>query len=462
MAEQHEWLTTITTPLPEEKVCCRLSDDNPDWAFIDGEMIKLGALSHSSLNLSEIQQRILTLLACESKDFRLVVHLLRTLQHAGKPQELILALQLLCAWVGEYWQRAWPDSLTMKRRLAQQTLKRFASAAGSFIEQADREQRQEMLGELAHLAQCWQADEKALAAEVDALGVSYRRQPDSTATIEPERANPEATFATPAAVVPPVEVDDVDERAWRQTQLRIAETLCARQPDNPLGFRLRRNAVWQGIVSAPQAQTDGRTPLAAFSTDRMAEYLRAAAHPDLLLWRQVEQSLTLAPYWFDGHHLSADIAQKLGFMRVSEAIQEELGLFLQRLPQLGELSFSDRTPFLSAAAQRWLQEPPTAEALSGGVPSLTSFGIDKASIWQSWQQQGLDAALSEIDRAARQQNPRGRFYCQLLAAGLFDDAGLTELAQQHYRHLCQVAREIRLQEWEPDLIRQLEEKQLSS
>lgn len=456
MAEKPDWLEQLTAPLPEDKIRSRLSDDNQHWAFIDSEMVRLGALSHGSLNLAEIQQRILGLLAAESKDFRLVAHLLRTLQHGGQPQEIILALQLLCAWVREYWRLAWPEKAAVKRRLAQQVIKRFASAAQGFCERADDEQRQEVLGELAHLAQLWQAEEKDLAQEADALGAAYRRRPERRPTIaETESENlPQLAVSAPAtAVAPTLTIDESGDKAWRQTQLRMAGILCARQPDNPLGYCLRRNAIWESISSAPQPQADGRTPLAAFSADRMAEYLSEAAQPDLSLWQQVEESLTLAPYWFEGHRLSADIAQRLGYKRVAGAIREELQLFLQRLPQLGELSFNDRTPFLSDAAREWLSGSSEAAA----VPSAQT-GIDKETIWQRWQQQGLEAALAAIDETAQKQGPRGRFYCQLLGARLLQEAGLTALAQQSYRHLSLVARGITLADWEPDLIMQLEQQ----
>ncbi|MBW7982465.1 type VI secretion system protein TssA [Enterobacillus tribolii] len=467
MTDQHEWLEKLTAPLPEEKIRARVNDDNPHWEFIDGEMVKLGALSHSTLNLTEIQQRILTLLSSESKDFRLVVHLLRTLQHAGQPQDIILALQLLCTWVREYWELAWPDNLVMKRRLAQQVMKRFSSAANIFIERADHEHRQAVLGELAHLAQLWQGAEKELAKEADALGVVYRRQPERAPV---EAAGPgtaaqpvqPVTFSPAVAPAPVVDIDDSGEKAWRHSQLRMAEILCERQPDNPLGYRLRRNAVWQGINSAPLAQADGRTPLAAFSADRMAEYLGGATNPDHALWEQVEQSLTLAPYWFEGHRISAGIARKLGYERVAEAIREELGLFLQRLPQLSELSFNDRTPFLSASTQDWLSDAPAQETTSATTVRLVQSDIDNEAVWQCWREQGLEAALGKIDAQAQQQTPRGRFYCQLLGARLLEDAGMAALAQQSYRHLYQVAQGITLPDWEPDLITQLEEQHMNS
>lgn len=46
-------------------------------------MVKLGSLAHATLNIDDIQQQAMALLSQKSKDFRLVVHLLRTLQHGA-------------------------------------------------------------------------------------------------------------------------------------------------------------------------------------------------------------------------------------------------------------------------------------------------------------------------------------------------------------------------------------------
>ncbi|NDJ57427.1 type VI secretion system protein TssA [Enterobacteriaceae bacterium 4M9] len=463
MAERDDWLEKLTTPLPPEQIRARISDDNPHWEFIDGEMVKLGALSHGSLDIKEVQRRILVLLASESKDFRLVVHLLRTLQHAGQPQEVLLALLLLSTWVEAYWSEAWPHNATMKSRLAQQVLKRFSTAANLFIERADDDERQQALGALARLALLWQADNSALAAEVDALGVVFRRQPERVADVdEMPGIIPSLPSQNPLSVagIPAPDLDATDDKAWRQTQLRMAQMLCERQPENPLGYRMRRNAVWQGITSAPLAQADGRTPLAAFSADRMAEYAGAIASPSVALWEQVEQSLTLAPYWFEGHRLSAKIALALGHTRVAGAIREELQFFLQRLPQIAELRFSDRSPFLPDEVRSWLEEASVPQGEVFATPLQTD--IDQEAVWQCWREQGTEAALVMLDSVAAQLNPRGQFYCQLLGHRLLEQAGMTTLARQGYGHLYRVARDITLAHWEPELIAQLQEQQHSS
>lgn len=84
-------------------------------------------------------------------------------------------------------------------------------------------------------------------------------------------------------------IDSHDDKAWRDTLLKVATILCERQPDSPLGYRLRRHALWQNITSLPQAEGDGRTPLAAVPADMMDNYLSRLNNADMALWQQVEK-----------------------------------------------------------------------------------------------------------------------------------------------------------------------------
>ncbi|GHK35208.1 hypothetical protein ECZU06_23330 [Escherichia coli] len=74
----------------------------------------------------------------------------------------------------------------------------------------------------------------------------------------------------------------------------------------------------------------------------------------MALWQQVEKSLLLAPYWLDGHYLSAQTALRLGYKQVADAIRDEVTGFLARLPALINLLFNDRTPFVSEQTKQWL------------------------------------------------------------------------------------------------------------
>lgn len=451
------WLSQLLENLPEEKQASKLSDDNPQWEYIDGEIVKLGSLSHTQLDVSEIQRRGLSLLASESKDIRLVSHLLRTLQHAG---DHLLALRMLTQYVSHYWTISWPQNAANKKRFASQILKRFESGVAGYAASSGPGQRDVLLGELAKLALCWQeSGMPELASFTDDLSTLYQRAfRGGTPAASALPATVVATSATtPAAAVraaptPVATVDSHDDKAWRETLLKVAAILCERQQASAQGYRLRRHALWQNITGAPQAESDGRTPLAAVSADMVADYQARLPQADVALWQQVEQSLLLAPYWLDGHHLSARIAQQLGHDEIAQAIRDEARHFLARLPALDVLLFNDRSPFISDVARQWLIDEPQ-------MPAVSVAAADDAAkqVWQSHQEQGLEAALALLEQQP-DGTPRTHFYREYLTAQLLDASGMTTIARQHFHTLHQVAQRMTLADWEPELLQQLENR----
>ncbi|MGY3980299.1 type VI secretion system protein TssA [Citrobacter portucalensis] len=458
------WISHLLENLPEDKLTSVLKDDNPDWEYIDGDMLKLGSLAHSQLDIPEIQRRGLTLLASKSKDFRLLTHLLRTLQHAGDP---LLALRLLALYVEHYWTVAAPG-MAHKKRFAAQVIKRFEAGISGFAENAAATQRDLLLGELAKLALLWQDNNATeLAQATDDVAALYMRAfRDSEPAETPVAAQsavasvplstvPVASAPAPSSVAPaPVmNIDSHDDKAWRDTLLKVAAILCERQPDVPLGYRLRRHALWLAITSAPQAESNGRTPLAAFPADMMDDFHARLNNADMTLWQQVEKSALLAPYWFDGHYLSAQVAQRLGYTAVAEAIREEAIGFLTRLPQLSTLLFNDHTPFISSQTKQWM----TASPSSAQPVSAQQSGEEWQNALACFTEQGLEAALRYLDTLP-EGSPRDQFYRQYFGAQLMDDAGMAKMAQQQFRMLFNTGLRIVLAEWEPSLLEQLEQK----
>lgn len=458
------WISHLLENLPEDKLACALKDDNPDWEYIDGEMLKLGSLAHSQLDILEIQRRGVTLLASESKDFRLLAHLLRTLQHAGDP---LLALRLLALYVEHYWTVAAPG-MAHKKRFAAQVIKRFEAGIPVFAENAAAMQRDALLGDLAKLALLWQGSNATeLAQATDDVAALYQRafrdsEPATTpvsaqtaVTSVPLSAAPvaSASASSPVAPAPVVNIDSHDDKAWRDTLLKVATILCERQPDAPLGYRLRRHALWLAITSAPQAESNGRTPLAAFPADMMDDYQARLNNADMTLWQQIEKSVLLAPYWFDGHYLSAQAAQRLGYTAVAEAIREEAAGFLTHLPQLSTLLFNDHTPFISSQTKQWLTGTPS----TGQPASAQQSGEEWQNARACFTEQGLEAALRYLDTLP-EGSPRDQFYRQYFGAQLMDDAGMAKMAQQQYRMLFKTGLRMALADWEPSLLEQLEQK----
>ncbi len=57
LRDPNVWVSHLLENLPEEKLASALKDDNPNWEYIDGEIVKLGLLAHSQLDIPELQRR---------------------------------------------------------------------------------------------------------------------------------------------------------------------------------------------------------------------------------------------------------------------------------------------------------------------------------------------------------------------------------------------------------------------
>ena len=472
MSYQHPWCGRLLTPLSTELVKGAVPADEPRWDYVETELVKLGSLAHSQVDLNAVAEACLVLLESKTKDMRVLAQLLRCLQHPAKATPMGTAILLLECWIRDYWSLAWPGNATQKQRLMVQIVKRFEGVLPRVSESASAAELAGLLARAEQLEAAWLALCPDKGELLDPLVMGLKRAqrqqvaqaqadeagaPQSSATVAPGVAMSGIPVTTSSAAQgsasqrPAVEIDSSNDRAWRQTQLKVAELLIERQPEAAVGYRLRRHAIWAGITTPPMTAQGNKTQLAPMSVDMVDEYRAAMNAADQGLWQRIEQSLTLAPYWFEGHMLSAMVAQKLGFATVAQAIMQELETFLQRLPALRELTFSDGPPFLSAECSRWLQPAKGGSSAGQGGCSLAE------EVALRHGEQGVAAALALLDeRMAQLKEPRARFHAQLVQAELLEQEGMNSLARQHYQHLWQEATRLGLSQWEPGLVSRLE------
>ena len=469
MHDQHPWCVRLLTGLPEEQIKGAVPSEDPRWEYVETELVKLGSLAHGQVDLDAVAEACLFLLENCTKDMRVLGQLLRCLQHPAKATLMSTALLLLTSWARAYWLQAWPDSIAQKHKLMVQIIKRFDSALPRLIENASTDELEDLLAKSRELESLWfgLSPDRNDLFELWLTGLEraygQRSVNIKNDTVEQPQGRVSAVTAmaknSMAALMgkkgevkdAAVEIDCTNDRAWRQTLLKVAELLIERQSDAAIGYRLRRHAIWAGITTAPAITRENKTQLAPIPVDLVDEYRSAMSSPTQELWRRVEQSLILSPYWLDGHQLSAELAQRLGFTAVSQAIMQELGNFLQRLPLLTELAFSNGMPFLSSDSHCWLQSGMEERGAIRGDTSLADM------VAKCHETQGMGAALALLDeQMAQLKEPRARFHAQLVQADLLAQEGMSSLARQHYQHLWQEANRLGLVQWEPGLVSRLE------
>lgn len=445
---EHSWRKIITTRLAPEIEKQPISADNSDWEYIETEAAKIGTISHDTVKIPDIQETILRLIASETKDFRLLAHFINTLQRSGKPDQIILSIALLADYLELFWNIAAPQKL--KKRIVQMIVQRFALAKNDFYANAIQEERDESTAQFIRLKQCLQDSYPEICDDIDRLIVSYAKQPSSangqvtplSSTAAGQTSSAPSGDGTNAAIN--VTLDQSSEQAWRKTLLKIVEIENARSIDQPIVFQLRRHIVWSS-VNAPLSN-NGITTVPPIPAEKANEYQRELSKPNFELWQKIENTISYSPYWFNGHYMSAQIANKLGYPTLADVIKNELTYFLDRFPECKTLCYSDGKPFANEATLRWLNKKPIGSA--GGEDYSKALSI--------YQEEGLQPAMAYLEQITTEE-PRALFRAQAFAVQLLNAAGCYKLAKQQLDSLRAKAAQLAVTDWEPSFFERCDE-----
>ncbi len=457
----------ISTPISQDNPVGERVMDDPLFDFVESQMMKVGSLSHGEVRWNEVETAILSLMENKTKDLKLLVHLLQCFQSDGSVGRFVLSLQVLSDFMSQYWETCFPAPGSRgqlpRKKYFNQISQRFDAALDKLVSKQEyvSETNQRELKEALALFQKV-TNEAGVEGEESLLFIrKAERWLESCALVDSSAqsnnntqssasANDSSEFS-PASTVA---VDTSNDKATKESLKKVADYLAEFEHGYAQSIRLRRFAIWMSITTPPDANAQGETPLRAMAADRVNEYLeQSQARPDLALWRKVEQSLTNAPFWFDGQYLSAQIATKLGKAEWASAILEETQNFLSRVPELADMSFKGGTPFLSKDTREWLASNEKVNAIS----SVSSWDDKRQEAITLAKEGGLSVAMAMLnDGLATASEPRDQFYWRLISADLLANQGLDAIARQHYQSLYKMALESSVQDWEPTLINQLE------
>ncbi|GHC16231.1 type VI secretion system protein TssA [Aidingimonas halophila] len=451
-------------------------DDHEEYAWLDQEMLKVGSLQHGTIDWQGAENCAATLLAEQGKHLKVLGHLLHCLQREGDGMRFALSLRLLSGVLERWWHLAYPFAgprgAKGRARLFQQLTQRASvlaqhidfTAAGdeykaccdavdALVDQAD--------GNGLPVSSLHELRRLLATAEPRDMEVTQDTSPSS-----PPRQGAASSTHTPAAAAADMSklaLESGNDRANRQTLLKLADHLNEQAQGEPLGYRLRRYAIWHGIHAPPPSRDGGATELMPPSADRVADYRDAVASgitPEgggYQWWQRIEHSLAVSPYWLEGHRLSAEVAIMLGHERCAESIRDELHRFVRRLEGIDALMFNDGTPFMDEATRQWLASSPDERMQSvshaGGDPWQEAFEEARRRMNNDGLAMGLAVLEEGLDGA---RSPRDDAYWRLASADLLHEAGLHALAKRHYQALYQTLSDIDLSRWEPGLLSRLE------
>ncbi len=446
----------VLAPIAGSSLVGDLLSDDDEFEFVSTQMMKVGSLAHNEIPWYEVEEKILYLLEVKTKDVRLIGYLLQCLQHKTTPERLLLSFQVLTDFIQAYWFECYPNAA--KSRFFIQIMQRTEKAVrGLTNDQRAAMSRENMMSAFSDLLAAVKS--KKLPFELVESTMSSWAIKHVEIEKQVKQTQHAAVSAAPVEKVLEVDLIASNEKGKRESLLKVAEYLWNETEDKRLSCRLRRHAIWGAITSLPDNDTKGETLLFPVAAERIRDYQADLdQNPSVDLWKRIEYSLSLSPFWLDGHYLSSQLAKKLRQPHSARAIQEETQYFVTRLVGILDCKFQGGQPYVSDATRKWLTLEPV-EFGAGSADGNWEHQRQKALL--EAEQKGLNVALGTLNEGlAQAKEPREQFYWRLLAAELLEKQGLSALAKQEYKTLLKQTDNMQLQDWEPSLLHRL--KQLAN
>jgi len=471
--ELSQYCQCIIDPISEDSPVGIKLVDEPSFEYVEDQMMKVGSLAHDSIEWQEVESKTVELLKSQSKDIKLLIYLIQCLYYQLSPARFNLSLVLVGEFMGRYWEEAFPvpgmKGKRPRQRLLDQIGQRIKSAfehvdLNRFVDEREEELKQASDVLSAALEKC-DVESEELTFVIRHIHSHLTQAKQRKQLVQSQQAKqPDTDTDVPSTVsastpveseqISSIAIDTSNEKATKSTLLKVAEVLSDQDNGGVLSIRVRRYAIWGGISSIPDHNAQGETLLRAMQQDRVKDYEDMMHSPDLSLWKKVEQSLTMAPYWFEGHKMSYQIARVLGHKDWCEAIRDETERFLCRLPKLKELSFKGGLAFVPSDVFEWLEEGSSSQSSGGGSQG---WGDIRKQVIQLAEEKGISDALAMVNNGLEnEKEPRSQWYWRLMSADLMKTQGFEAVAKESYQALYKQALSMDVSDWEPSIIQQLE------
>jgi type VI secretion system protein VasJ len=448
----------IAEPISKQQPVGEKLSDNALVNFIDDEMMKVSSLAHGSIAWEKVEAAAIELLTTQTKDIKILTSLMQCLQQNNSVDAIQNSLAVFEMFMRVYWESAYPvpgdKGKAVRNRFYKQIMQRSSKALKRIeINERDTDSIASISLSLKKL-EATIHNTQLEQTLFDALVLSFKdaQQPSIVDGEEDAVTQDTVNSSVQAPNVPQVYFDPKNERAAKQALFTMADFLNIANPSSPIGYRVRRNALWLSIWQLPETKQDNVTELAAFSADRYAQYASdVEKKPSIELLKTVERSIEKSPYWFDGHYLSYQLCKKLGYQNVAQSIVQELDDFIGRIPDVLTLKAQNKTPFVNATTLSWIQSSAqNGQGKQSENNAQYSWHDEFNSVLEQANTQGLNSALAHIDSKLKQAvSVREQHYWRLINADLLNQQQFKALAQSQYQVLLQSSGDMQVEQWEP-------------
>ena len=387
-----DYKTLATAPISAEEPAGTDVKYDEDFEKIEAEVAKLSSPTESgTLDWALVVKLSEEILAHKSKNLLVAVYLSYALLKQRGIPGLIDGIQVIAEMLETYWETLYPPLRRIKGRmnaiewLLDKVSKELEKAPAIVVEQAqkdafmaDLKKIDDFLNDKVEDAPLFYnliqlADMKLTSAEVpsappepqEAQERPQETQPESQELPTPtEDAQEERANVTPSAAAvkasphPSAQSDDDAQHTFESMvndlNILTGEMIAAQDYRSEL-FMINRAFAWLDIETLP-ASEEQVTMLPPPDTQEreLLQKLFDAHDYSALLWA-AESRITTYLFWLDLHYYVADALRSLGFTQASDVVLQQTRYFVEKLPGVQRLTFSDKTPFADERTKAWLR-----------------------------------------------------------------------------------------------------------
>ncbi|MGB1109692.1 MAG: type VI secretion system domain-containing protein [Gammaproteobacteria bacterium] len=248
---------------------------------------------------------------------------------------------------------------------------------------------------------------------------------------------------------------------------KIAGAWLERDLRDSRAYRFARMSAWAGVEKAPR-NDEGTVDLPPPLPNRLNTVLglyQQKRYPEFIV--EAEQINARHIFWLDGHRLVALALNGMGeqFEPAAQAVVDEVSSFLERVPEVLELRFSDGTPFAGASTRAWLEQEEAVETVGKEEgTALTQTGVSEqwgavATKAAELADNGDFAAVARLfsEHRALASGRRSRFHWRLTEAGFYYRYGHDDVVIGMVDGMLDEVARYAIDEWEPELALSLAE-----
>ena len=456
-ARRNTWAAWLA-PIPGEHAYGR--DPGYEDAFFE---LKDEATKLSGIDDGLIARACEQLLKETGKDLRLVGYYAFARLRQDGPAGFADGLELAASLVDRFGETLLPARAEAKRAalemLSTARMIETLDSRGDFAP-VDLERATAALDVLVTGTATWPA---AARPNLHPLASRFGNKDEPVRNMSPDIAMPQTSASTSASIGSIASARDLLD------QVRAMSAWLRDQENGYLpSVRIARSVRWDTLHDVPPSDAALHTRLTPPRAELRQQMKRLVLQKQ---WHELLERVEGAfmegvnHLWFDLQYFQHVALDHVGapYPTWGELLRADFALFLERLPGIERLSFSDGTPFSDDTTLEWIARHAVVRDLEAGetvAPLPVSADSDgDAGDWPEIEAQarelvardGVEAAFAWLDALPGMKTERHRFLQRLVMARLADQAGRPDTALALLVELDTSSRSLPVMRWEPAL-----------